>query len=154
MKTLILAEGTVTPVCSKSYIGYSFYLDHEVNRLNIDFSYDPKKLTDREKAKEYICEGIRSFSSENTEEEIKYWESHFPVLNLLTVSVDDSEGFRGCAHRQSQDQRLFVAQDVASHGFIPGKVGKGMWKVTLNLYGIFTDSCRYKLHIWEGGCEK
>ena len=150
MKTLILVEGKVTPCCSKSHITYCFNLEKEAYRLNIDFSYEPKKLLDHEKAKEYICEGIRSFSAEELEKELENWESHFPIQNLLTVSVDDSAGFRGCAHRHSPEQKLFITEAAASPGFLPGKITRGMWKVTLNLHAVVTDYCQYKLHIWEG----
>lgn len=149
MKTLILAEGKVTPCCSKSHITYSFNLEKEADRLSIDFSYEPKKLLDREKAKELICEGICKFSVGDTEKELENWEAHFPIQNLLTVSIDDSAGFRGCAHRQSPEQKFFITEDTASPGFVPGRLERGIWRVTLNLHAILTDYCQYRLHVWE-----
>lgn len=153
MKTLLLAEGKVTPSCSKSHIAYCFHLDSEAEALHIDFSYDPKKLLDRDRAKEYIYEGIRSFSVGDVEKELEGWEAYCPLQNLITVSLDDADGFRGCAHRQAPEQHHFIGREKASHGFLPGRIGRGMWKVTLNLHAVLTDACQYRLHIWEGAAD-
>lgn len=147
MTTLVLTEGLLTPSCSKSHITYSFNVPKESSRLDIHFSYDPKKLDHREKSKELICEGICNFVDCGQERYINEWESFLPVQNLLTLSVDDGREFRGCVHRQSPEQHLYIAGDSASPGLIPGTIPPGQWKVTISVHAVVTDVCRYKLHV-------
>jgi hypothetical protein len=151
METLILAEGSLTPVCSKTHITYTFNLQKEAKRLNIDFSYAPKILEDRPKAKELICEGINEYILEDQRDGfMRNWDSFLPVQNLLTISIDYYDEFRGCAHRHPNEQHIYIAENDATPGFIAGKIAPGQWKVTISAHAVVTDICRYKLHIWEG----
>lgn len=152
MNTLICVEGNLTPSCSKSHISYTFNLKNECNRLNIDFSYEPKKLNDIDKSRELIQEGICNFVQDEQEREklMSSWETYLPVLNLLTVSIDDSLKFRGCVHRHSPEQHLFIMEKLASDGLIPGKPGPGQWTVTISVHAVVTEFCKYRLHVWEG----
>jgi len=151
MKTLVLAEGILTPSCSKSHITYTFEIQNEVRRLNIDFSYNPKVLEDQAKAKQLICEGIYKYVEKSQcDGFISKWDSYLPVQNLLTVSVDCYNEFRGCVHRHPNEQHLFITENYASPGLIAGKLCPGQWKVTISVHAVVTDFCQYKLYIWEG----
>lgn len=150
MNTLILTEGELTPFCSKSHVVYLCNLCEEGKRLNIDFSYFPKVLDDREKSRELILEGVERFVKEDKDRYLRSWELFLPVQNILTVSIDDCKGFRGCAHRHCYEQHLFISRQTASPGFIPGAIIEGQWKVTISVHAVVTKTCRYKLHIWEG----
>lgn len=150
MDTLIFAEGVLTPSCSKSHISYSFHLKKESDRLQIEFSYEPKKLSDREKSKALILEGIQNYVDFDQERIAKEWETYLPVQNLLTISVDDSIEFRGCAHRQSDSQQLFLEKNHASPGLIPGRIIPGQWRITISIHAVVTDNCKYRLHVLEG----
>jgi hypothetical protein len=149
METLILAEGILTPSCSKSHISYLFNLEKNRDRLEILFSYEPKKLEDREKSKALIIEGIRNYVDFDQDRILEGWETYLPVQNLLTLSIDDSGQFRGCAHRQGAEQHLFIEKDNASPGLIPGNLTPGQWRVTISIHAVVSDSCKYKLHVLE-----
>lgn len=149
--TLIFAEGKLTLSCSKSHIRYTFTLPDEISRLNIDFSYQPKKLLDEERSKTLIQEGMRKFCENPDVKEPDGWKSYMPLYNLLTVSIDDPKGFRGSAHRHTPVQHLFISEDRASPGFVQGGLPKGQWSVTISVHAVVTEECCYKLHVWEGG---
>lgn len=150
MSILILTEGNLTPFCSRTQITYTFDMVKQSRRLNIDFSYQPKTLEDREKSRELITNCLMEFAPEDGEKMAENWEKYRPVCNLLTISADDSMGFRGCAHRHPQKQHLFIGDDSASPGFIPGEITRGLWKVTVSVHAIVTENCHYKLCVWEG----
>lgn len=149
MKTLILAEGSLTPSCSKSHVAYSFNVKREISRLEVNFTYEPKRLEDMVKAKELIIKGLKEFTEDEEEKCIESWQNNLPIQNLLTISLDDSEHFRGCAHRQSPSQNLFIENEKASYGLIPGSIKSGQWTVTISVHAVVTETCRYSLEILE-----
>lgn len=149
MRTLILAEGELSPSCSKTHISYCFNIKKEISKLDISFSYEPKILEDLKKSKKLIIEGIYNFVECDQQKTISQWESFLPVQNLLTISVDDSEKFRGCVHRQSSEQHLFITSKSASPGLILGDISLGIWRVTISVHAVVTDICKYNLHILE-----
>lgn len=152
MRTLILAEGDLNPLCSRIHIPYIFSLPKGGTQLHIDFGYDPKILEDRERSKELIIGSLISYIDTDSERSrlIEEWERFLPLRNLLTVSIDDCQGFRGCAHRHSPKQHLTISQEKASPGFIPGPLTAGQWKATISVHAVVTGKCHYKLHVWEG----
>jgi hypothetical protein len=146
---LIDVKGQVTPVSSRSHITYSFDLRHSVGKLNIRFSYHPKRLEDLERSKELILACIEKYSgSENSELEKVKWGNYMPLTNLITLSVDDPQGHRGAGHRHDPEQLIQLTEYQASPGFVSGPMIQGMWKVTLSLHSIITDICSYELQIW------
>jgi len=149
MNTILLAEGKLTPSCSKCHITYAFELNNDSSRLDIYFSYEPKVLDNIQKSKELICQGIVKFC-EGKHEELEQWEKYLPIKNLLTISIDDRDTFRGCAHNQLEHQHLFITKNNASNGLIPGNIAVGQWKVTISVHAAVTEICNYKLHITEG----
>ena len=153
MNTKFFAEGILTPLSSKAQISYSFNIDKDCSCLYIDFTYRPKFLKSLEKSKELIINCLNKFEDENAEQKVQDWKKYRPICNLLTVTIDDSMGFRGCAHRHTPNQRLFICSDSASPGFIPGDIAKGIWKATISVHGVITEKCHYSLCIWEG-CKK
>ena len=59
-------------------------------------------------------------------------------LGLFDQRFDESEnsavGFRGWSG--GRRDRIFIAEDQASHGYIAGKIAAGTWRVALGLYKI------------------
>ncbi|GGA44091.1 hypothetical protein [Paenibacillus physcomitrellae] len=151
MKTyLIDVQGQVTPCCSRSHIAYRFFLPRPGGKLCVDFAYGPKNLEDREKAKTLIEESVGLYVEEEFQEQAKArWESHLPLKNLITVSVDAPDGHRGAAHRHDPEQHLVISRDEASPGLEHGELFKGLWEVTLSVHAIVTDGCAYSLQIWQ-----
>lgn len=157
MEPLLQAEGTITPHCSKSHITYIFYLPKQSSKINIQFNYEPKCLEDRQTAKEIIGKELRNFIlDEECSDYAENWEIFLPLNNLITLSVDDASGFRGCVHRHDHTQQLILSEHEASPGLMPGLIPAGLVRITLSIHAIVTSACHYDLKVWEGdeGLEK
>jgi hypothetical protein len=150
MKTLLIADGTVTPSCSKSHITYTLHLQKECRELHVEFAYEPKKLEDERKAEELIKEGLDLFILEEHRTSHN-WRDYHPLQNLMTLSLDDENGFRGASHRHDSTQHITITTKEASPGIIPGDFPRGQLKIMINLHCIVTEQCRYHLHVWDGG---
>ncbi len=152
MKTLFSAEGVVTPSCSKSHITYTLHLHAAVDELIVDFAYEPKTLEDEMRAKALINEGLQRYMlPEHVEASQRNWRSYLPLQNLLTLSFDDENGFRGAGHRHDSVQRLKISREEASPGLIPGQLPRGQFRVTISLHCVVSEQVRYSLRIAEGG---
>ena len=133
----------------KTNISFPFDINENVEGLKITFSYDPKILEDDERANMLIENNINKDAGEFAHE-YSDWDEFKPLKNLITVSVDDPDTYRGCAHRQDKDQVHIIREDFSSRGFHKGKIQKGQWKVVLNLHGIVTESINCKLKVEAG----
>ena len=133
----------------KTNISFPFDINEDVEGLKITFSYDPKILEDDERANMLIENNIKKDAGEFAHE-YSDWDEFKPLKNLVTVSVDDPDTYRGCAHRQDKDQVHIIREDFSSRGFHKGKIQKGQWKVVLNLHGIVTESINCKLKVEAG----
>ncbi|WP_248930242.1 hypothetical protein [Paenibacillus hamazuiensis] len=152
MNTLLQAEGTVTPSCSKSHITYTLHLHEECRELHVEFAYEPKTLDDEEQAKPLILQGLEQFIlDEHRKGYEENWRDFMPLNNLLTLSFDDENGFRGAGHRHDPAQHLVIGAEQASPGLVPGIFPRGQVKVMINVHCVVTEKCRYSLHVWEGG---
>ena len=150
MNVLFSAKDVLKPKNSKSNIRYRFSLEKEQESLTINFAYGPKLLEDKERSRRLIVAGIRRYGGSQREQLLSQWESFLPIGNLITVSLEDEEKFRGCAHHQSPQQSLFLSMHEASPGFIPGRISAGFWTVTLNVHAIVTEECRFTLSVIGG----
>ena len=150
MSVILSAKGIITPLSSKSHIAYTFNIDKNIDKLNIDFSYYPKKLEDMKKAKSIIEKSIHEYIEVFGDKFSGSWQNFLPVLNLLTISIDDPYGFRGCSHRHDHIQHLILSEEETSPGFMKSPIVKGLWKVTISVHAVVTDTCEYNLCIWEG----
>ncbi|CAH1232361.1 hypothetical protein PAECIP111891_07001 [Paenibacillus allorhizoplanae] len=153
METLLLADGTVTPSCSKSHITYTLHLQKECSELHLEFTYEPKKLEDESKAEELIKEGLGLFILKEHQASHP-WRDYHPLQNLMTLSLDDENGFRGAAHRHDSVQHLTITTKEASPGFILGDFPRGQLKIMINVHCIVTEQCRYRLFVLGGGAKK
>jgi hypothetical protein len=152
VKTLFAADGVVTPSCSKSHITYTLHLHAPVDELVVDFAYEPKTLDDEMKAKALIDEGLQNYMlPEHLEASQTNWRAYLPLQNLLTLSFDDENGFRGAGHRHDPVQRLKIASEEASPGLIPGQLPRGQFRVTISLHCVVSEQVRYSLRIVERG---
>ena len=147
--TLVDKEFKVFYKDEKTNISFPFEISEDVKSLKITFSYSPKILEDDERANMLIEGNIRKdagdFASEYTN-----WDEYKPLKNLITVSVDDPDTYRGCAHRQDKDQIHIISEDFASRGFHKGAIQQGQWKVVLNLHGIVTEKVDCRLMVEAG----
>lgn len=152
MKDILIVEGSLTPLSSKTHITYQFYLPQSTERLAIDFSYTPKILEDKNLSRVLIEEALDKYVALSLQAVYKEkWEKFVPLQNLLTLSIDDPEGFRGSAHRHPNNQHHVLSLHESSPGFFAGPIQEGVWRVTISVHCVVTTECHYQLHIREGG---
>jgi hypothetical protein len=138
---------------AQTHLIYEFGVSGQCRKLHIDFSYSPKVLDNERLSEEIIRESLRKYvviddgGGPASEEG---WRRFLPLKNLITVSVDDPNGFRGACHRHDPVQHLFVAADFASPGLMPGMLTPGKWSVMLSIHAIVTETCDVQLTVWEG----
>ncbi|NEW04816.1 hypothetical protein GK047_02130 [Paenibacillus sp. SYP-B3998] len=155
MRKLLVVEETLTFVQSQTHVTYSFVVSEQSKKLGIDFNYSPKSLDDERLSKEIIQLSLQKYTVAN---ELKSngpsfeqnWQRFLPLKNLITVSVDDPNGFRGACHRHDPEQSLYLTQELASPGLMPGPIGSGTWSVTLSIHALVTATCNFQLIVWEG----
>jgi hypothetical protein len=150
MDTLLFIEEIVTPSDSKKHIRYPFEVRNGGFPLHIEFSYSPKQETNMEKAKGLIIGGLKKYTLKSLDELEEIWQSYLPLQNLLTLSLDAPEGFRGDGHRPPSHQKIILTETTATEGFFPGKISKGQWLLTLSLHAVVTEECHLTIRIWEG----
>lgn len=133
----------------KTNISFPFDVNEDVKSLKITFGYDPKLLEDDDRSKMLIENNIKKDAGDFADE-YPCWKEFTPLKNLITVSVDDPDTYRGCAHRQDKDQVHIIREDFASRGFHKGAIQKGQWKVGLHLHGIVTEKVNCSLMVEAG----
>ena len=122
----------------------------EYDTLNIHFTYKPKILLNNRTAKKIICDGIDRYTTYDSQNEFKNWRKYLPIQNLLTISLEDPNGFRGSAHRQNPDQHIVLSQNDASSGMLPGRIIPGLWTATISAHAVVTTRCKYWIRITGG----
>lgn len=151
MRELLTVAGKLTPLSSKTHITYQLYIPEGMNALHIEFEYGPKTLDDRDASKQMIEEAISKYVNPALQSVyLEHWKKFHPLQNLLTLSVDDPDGFRGSAHRHPNHQQHILSLHESSPGFFSGPIQNGVWKVTISVHCIVTQECEYQLRIREG----
>ena len=59
--------------------------------------------------------------------------------SLVTLSLFDPAGFRGAGHRFAPRQRIRLAPDEATPGFVPGPIPAGEWTVEVDVHCVVAD---------------
>jgi len=148
-------EKEVTPADSRSHHRYSFELNRPYAGLRIRFEYSPKVLEDRKRAEELIRQSIERYvEPERQKLTLEHSEKFLPLRNLITVSVDDSRGYRGACHRQDPVQDLRISDREASPGLTRGAIPEGTCTVTVSFHAIVTERCAYRLKVWADEAEE
>ncbi len=149
---LLDKQGTVTPEDSRTHIRIPFELGEGVERLDLRFEYSPKTLDDRERSLKLLGDSYQIYLlPEQREQALARAERHLPLKNLITLSLDDRNGYRGACHRHDPVQQLSVSRQEASPGLTAAELPAGAWTVTLSLHCIVTDTCDYRLQITTFG---
>lgn len=139
---LLDAERAIGPEASQTHIRLPFVLEREEARIEIRFRYEPKLLADEAHERALIEEGLRTYA-----ESVESGRPPEPLNNLLTLSLDDPRGFRGCAHRHSPDQSITVGRASATPGFIPGPAPAGRWTATVSVHCVVTPRCTFRVQV-------
>lgn len=144
---LLDIQQTIGPEQSKKNIEHSFVLPAGAEQLEINFSYAPKDLGDRDKARAYIQEGMEKYAPKPYGEGYGSWETYLPLVNLLTLSLDSPEGYVGCAHRHTPVQQHTISEKGSAPGFLSCPMSAGEWKAVVNVHAVVTDFCTYRLEV-------
>ena len=102
MKTVLETTVRVTPAQEKTNLVLPFALAEEARQLKIIYSYAPK-LLDGEAAAE-AAENCLLRDAGEYRAQYPAAETFLPLKNLITLSLDDPNGYRGAAHRQADSQ--------------------------------------------------
>ncbi|NQX68282.1 hypothetical protein HQN90_19340 [Paenibacillus alba] len=149
MKLIYATEGTLASTDTQTHQTYFFPVSENCRTLHLIFDYSPACLEDEEAAKQIIQASQMKYQ-ENSEHQVEDgWKKYLPLRNLLTVSLDDPAKFRGACHRKDISQQLFLTAEEASPGLMPGPLVAGKWSVTLSFHAIVTETCDFKLVVWE-----
>lgn len=142
MNKIVLKETQLhlTPEDEKSTAFIPFDVPEGTQKLCITYAYSPKILEDKEKSYVLIKENLVRDAGENWTDYIDY-EEFLPLKNLVTLYLRSPEGFRGAAHRQADSQYHEICSEVASPGFLKGKITPGQWQLCLNVHALVTDFC-------------
>lgn len=132
---LFQTKGTATVHNDKTNLIHRFDVPGGIEEIKISYSYSPKTVEDREKAIEYVKACFEKYD----ENIITRPGDYLPVNNLITLSLDDPNGYRGAAHRQDNEQVHIINSDFASPGFYKGEIEEGEWSVVLNAHYIGCD---------------
>ncbi|MCP3795323.1 hypothetical protein [Paenibacillus sp. CH40] len=147
MSRLLYVEGTVDRTCTQSHITYSFHILQPTETIRIHFSYTPKLLEDQEQARGIIEESMSKYGYDEPGHSSDLWKKYVPLQNLLTLSVDDSLRHRGNAHRPEMQQEHWLGSSAASPGFLAGDNPAGMWRITVSLHAVVTETLAYQIHV-------
>ncbi|MBB6020179.1 hypothetical protein HNR77_001240 [Paenibacillus sp. JGP012] len=148
MKQLDL-QGSLTPNDSKTHIRVPFVVEAGCAKLHIRLQYSPKILEDRHRSIELLNESYKLYIlPEHQEYATAHADQHLPLKNLITLSLDDTNGYRGACHRHDDIQELYISKQEASPGLMAGILPMGNWSITLSVHCIVTEACAYQLQVW------
>ncbi len=151
MKQQVLSlTNTVTPAASKTNIFHTFQLDQAYEALEIRFSYLPKVHPGKAESLRLIQDAMEIYAPPPYENAYGKAEDYLPIVNLLTLSLEDPHNYRGCAHRHDDTQVHMIQADFASPGFYKGPVMAGVWRIGINLHCVVTPVCTYSLEVYVG----
>lgn len=114
----------------QAHLVYKVYVPKNVCEIEVQFHYDPIVESEEEMIRKALArEGLSEYViQENT-----------TVNNLLTVSINDPQNFRGARHVSSKNQIIQIGNQKASVGFIAGTINEGVWEFTISCHGVFSE---------------
>lgn len=121
---------TLYDTAHQSHLTYAINVPNDIEALEIDFQYGPIYEANRASIE-------RSLLKEGLPVDTLTPDTR--IRNLLTLSVDDPQGFRGAHHLFDPHQTIRLRPDEASLGFIAGDISAGTWEITISCHGVFSD---------------
>ena len=149
MKIIFEKEIILHPENSKTNIYLPFIVETSFDRMEIHFSYAPKKLDDEALSLKYIDSGMEKYAPGAYRSGYQNSEEFLPVLNLVTLSLDSPEGYLGCAHRHNPEQIHIISEEFSSPGFAHQKPVNGIWQAVVNVHAVVTETCTCRLKIFK-----
>lgn len=145
MKTLLDTRVHLTPESEKMNVSLPFCVPENTERLRIAYSYAPKELSGE--AGETLAESCLLRDAGEFRGEYPEAGCFLPLKNLVTLSLDDPQGYRGAAHRQTPQQVHEITGSFASPGFYAGAIPSGEWRLTLNVHALVTEFCDCEIRV-------
>lgn len=142
-----LINQPVITLQTKTNIIHTFDVPMCYNSLEIFYSYSPKKVEDLEVCKRCIFEGIELYvpdviphgqTKTVKQRFIDTWQENVPLLNHMTLSIDENQHYIGAAHRHADIQEHTISEVFSSEGFIKTKIHSGTWRIILNVHAALT----------------
>lgn len=137
----------IHPEQTKTNICFDVDIPEDFERLEIDTSYTPKWVTDRETVQRLTLEGSLKYGL--LPEGTKFICScDCPeIANMITLSLDINGKFCGYAHRHDPQQHIVISETEATPGFHRMRPEKGVLLVVLPVNLVATEICTYELTI-------
>lgn len=149
LKKIDIFTNSIREEYNNKHITHIVNLEKDYNKIIVEFKYNPLTLEDKTKAKNIIINALGKYrEKEELTREINRWEKYLDLSNLLTLSFDDENGFRGCTHRKNNNETIVVAEKESSPGIISGIVNRGEFKITVSIHALVTDICNYSLCVY------
>ena len=136
-------NGKITTNQNKTNIAIPFFVDSNTEKIIIDYFYSPKTVEDGE-ALVTQCLSEYQVESDNI-------DRFLPVKNLVTLSFDDPDGYRGACHRQANQQQIIIANSDSTYGIINRPTISGNWQIMLNVHYV---GCEVEYKLKVTGVEK
>lgn len=135
---------------NKTHICYEFEVPDRVSVLYVYFEYTPKFLEGKEACNDKIKESLEQYPHEMREQMMTKRNRFDKLPNMLSVSIDDPEGFRGNVHRHFIEDVLIIDADKSGPGILKRSIEPGDWKITISIHGIVSETVKYTLQV-KGG---
>ncbi len=151
MKTVLDTDFRIMHSQEKTNLVIPFRLFEDAEKMKISFSYAPKELEDETEALRQIDACFSRDAPGELREGYPGPDIILPLVNLITLSLDSPDGYRGAAHRHTPCQEHILTETEASPGFLTGKISKGEWRAVINIHAVVTEYCDCKLKIETEG---
>lgn len=145
--TLLNRTLALMPEDSARHIALTANVPDGLRALRIEFSYEPKHMTDEAEGLRVLTEGARRYVPEDERAAYGDPRTWLPLSNLLSLSVDAPDGYRGCAHRHDPVQTFILGEQSASYGFEPGRVTPGTWRFVISTHAVVSSPCTARLEV-------
>ncbi len=135
---LFQQEFKINPSAHQAHLIYRVYVPENLAELEIQFQYGPIVEKNQQMIRNAVIrEGLlETIIDENT-----------TVRNLLTVSVNERQNFRGAHHFFSENQNIRISEEHATEGFIPGKINEGHWEFIISCHGVFSEEVNGRIEV-------
>jgi len=136
-------KSCITNKSTQSHIKHTFFVPDHTETLYIDFSFHPSHETSVVKNKQLFEEASQYYATRLSH------KSGDQVKNLLTLSVDDHDGFRGARHYHSPTQHVIINDNKSTPGFLNRRNPTGLWSITVSVHAIVTETCEYRMCVYR-----
>ena len=140
--SLFQTKSTLYHTSTQTHTEHRFFVPSGTSEIKMMFRYSPVIVDDQER-KDALIEEALTYNQELVRNDVQ----NATLRNLLTISIDDPEGFRGAAHRSAGVQSIVLGEEEATPGFWKGRIQEGLWSVTISAHAILTETCSYELVI-------